>query len=241
VDRAIALLEQTRSARAAKLGADHPSTYTSQANLAKAYLAAGRVEQAIALLEATLEARTAKLGSDHPATLTTQYDLAVACDAAGDAARAESIYRELLESRKRKLGAEHPDVAQVLSALGANLLEQQKWAEAEPLLRESLAIWDAKRPDDWSRFDAQSRLGGSLLSQKKYAEAERWLLSGYNGLKAREAKLPVSSVSRLSRALQRLLDLYTAQDNRTEANKWRQILDESKAITRAAESSSKRP
>ena len=38
-------------------------------------------------------------------------------------------------------------------------LKQQKYAEAEPLLRECLAIRDTKLPDDWSRFSAQSLLG----------------------------------------------------------------------------------
>jgi len=33
-------------------------------------------------------------------------------------------------------------------------------------------------------------LGGSLLGQKKYAEAEPLLLSGYEGMKQREVKIP---------------------------------------------------
>jgi hypothetical protein len=151
------------------------------------------------------------------------------------------MLRDCLAARQKKLGAEHPDVAQTLSALGANLLEQQKWAEAEPLLRESLTIWDAKRPDDWSRFDTQSRLGNSLLGQKKYAAAEPLLLSGYDGLKAREAKIAASSKPRLTAALQRLVQLYAAQDNLAEASKWQQTLDERKVVAAAAEVSPSNP
>jgi hypothetical protein len=77
----------------------------------------------------------------------------------------------------KKLGGDNPDVAQTLSALGRNLLEQPKWAAAEPLLREGLAIWEAKRPDDWNRFDSQSLLGDSLLGRKNHAEAKSGRLS----------------------------------------------------------------
>jgi serine/threonine protein kinase len=229
VNRAIELLEQTRAGRAAKLGADHPSTFTSQNNLALAYLAAGRNGEAVDLFEATLKARVARLGSDHPSTLTTQYDLALACEASADTARAESILREVLAARIAKLGSDHPDVAQTLSTLGANLVKQGKASEAEPLLRAGLTIWVAKRPDDWSRFDTESRLGGSLLEQKKYAEAEPLLLSSYDGLKARETRLAVLNRSRLTAAIQRLVQLYAAKDISAEARKWQSVLDTSTA------------
>ncbi len=221
VDRAIALLEQTLAARAAKLGADHPSTLSSQNNLARAYQAAGRLDRAIALLERTLAARTAKLGADHPGTLTTRYDLAGALKARGDADQAEPMLRDLLAARTKKLGAAHPDVAETLSALGAILLEKRKWAEAEPLLREGLAIWDAKRPDDWFRFDTQSRLGESLLGQEKYAEAEPLLLSSYEGLKVRAAKMPATSKMRVTEAGERIVQLYTSWAKPEKAREWR--------------------
>jgi eukaryotic-like serine/threonine-protein kinase len=241
VDRAIALLETTRAARAAKLGVDHPSTLTSQNNLALAYLAAGRSQEGIALLEATLAARTAKIGADHPATLNTRYELASAFQAEGQARRAESIFRDVLDARQQKLGAEHPDVAQVLSALGANLIEQEKWPEAERLLRESLAIWEAQRPDDWSRFDTESRLGASLLGQRRYAEAEPLLLSAYQGLNVRESRLSRSNKPRLAAALHRLVQLYTAQERPAEANRWQQLLDEYQASAGAAQVLSTKP
>ena len=229
IDRAIALLEQTLAARAAKLGADHPSTFSTQNNLALAYQAAGQIDRAIALFERTLKARASKLGTDHPSTLTSRYDLANAYQATGDLTRAESLLRDVLTARKKKLGAQHPDVAQTLAALGRNHLEQRKWVEAEPLFREGLSIWDAKRPDDWLRFDTQSLLGGSLLGQKKYAEAEPLLLSGYEGLKAREAKIPVPSKIRLTEAIDRLVQLYEAWGKPEQAAHWREKREPSRS------------
>jgi serine/threonine protein kinase/tetratricopeptide (TPR) repeat protein len=221
VDRAIALLERTAAARAAKLGADHPSTLSTQNNLALAYQAAGRLDQAIALFERTLADRTAKHGADHPRTLTTKYDLAAAYAARGDTARAESMLRDVLAARKQMLGAGHPEVAEALSALGADLLRQRKWAEAEPLLRESLAIWDAKRRDAWSRFETRSLLGESLLGRKEYSAAEPLLLSGYDGLEAREATLAVQDKPRLSEAAARIVRLYEAWGQPEKAQQWR--------------------
>ena len=210
VDRAIALLEQTRKARAAKLGADHPSTLSTQNNLALAYEAAGQRDRAIALFEETLAARTTRHGADNLRTLTTRYDLATAYQARGDSARAESMLRDVLAAREKALGPEHPAVAQTLTALGRNLLGQQKWADAEPLLRRALATWDAKRPDDWTRFDTRSLLGESLLGREKYAEAEPLLLSGFEGLKAHEAKLDASRKGFPAVAGERVVRLYEA-------------------------------
>ena len=59
-------------------------------------------------------------------------------------------------SGQTTLGREHPQDAETLSALGRNFVAQRKWAAAEPLLREGLAIWAARAPDDWNRFDAES-------------------------------------------------------------------------------------
>jgi hypothetical protein len=65
-------------------------------------------------------------------------------------------------------------------------------------------------------------LGGALLGQKKYAEAEPLLLKGYEGMKAREAKIPKSGGAelRIPEALDRLIELYTATKNPDEVKKW---------------------
>ncbi|KAF2647279.1 hypothetical protein K491DRAFT_550195, partial [Lophiostoma macrostomum CBS 122681] len=49
-----------------KLGADHPSTLTSMANLASTYRNQGRWEAAEALEVEVMETRKTKLGADHP-------------------------------------------------------------------------------------------------------------------------------------------------------------------------------
>ena len=81
-------------------------------------------------------------------------------------------------------------MARALVDLGLTRLELGKFAEAEASLRDGLAILEKATPDGWERFDALVLLGAALAGQKKYAEAEPLMLSGYEGLKARESSIP---------------------------------------------------
>ena len=96
----------------------------------------------------------------------------------------------MLTHRRKVEKTDSPVLAGVLAQIGNNLLKQAKWSEAEPMLRECLAIRDKVVPDDWSRFNTMNQLGGALLGRGRYAEAEPLLLSGYDGMKARAAKIP---------------------------------------------------
>jgi hypothetical protein len=95
--------------------------------------------------------------------------------------------------------------------------------EAEPLLRACLAIQTKKAPDEWRTFETRSLLGASLLGQKKYAEAEPLLLQGYEGMKAREAKIPAPSKKNLAEAVARIIQLYDAWGKKDRARAWRNV------------------
>jgi hypothetical protein len=107
------------------------------------------------------------------------------------------------------------------------LLVEGKFAEAEPLARECLALREKIIPDDWRRFNAQSMLGGSLLGQKKYADAEPLLLSGYEGLKQRADQIPAAGSMRPQEALQRLVQLYEETGRPELAAQWKKLLAQS--------------
>jgi hypothetical protein len=115
-----------------------------------------------------------------------------------------------------------------------SLLQLKLWIEAEPILRECLAIREKTDPENWRTFNTQSMLGGALLGQKKYAEAEPLLLKGYEGMKALE-KTPAPDAARLAlqqrlaEALDRLIELYTATNRPDEAARWRKEMEELKA------------
>jgi eukaryotic-like serine/threonine-protein kinase len=85
------------------------------------------------------------------------------------------------------------------------------------------------QPDDWTTFDAKSMLGEALLDQKKYADAEPLLLSGYEGLKQHEAKIPSQEKIHRTKALERLVQLYEAWGKNDKAAKWRKEPQAAKA------------
>ena len=108
-----------------------------------------------------------------------------------------------------------------MAQLGSNLIQQRKWTEAETILRACLAIRQKAQPDDWSTFNARSMLGGSLLGQKKFADAEPLILAGYEGMKAREAKIPAPGRPRLAEAAARVVLLYEAWGKPAETTTWK--------------------
>lgn len=112
------------------------------------------------------------------------------------------------------------------------MLVSNAFVNAEKTLRESFAIRLKDSPNSWLTFNTQSMLGEALLGQKKYTEAESPLLSGYEGIIARDAFIPDRLKFRRTKAVQRLVRLYESwnvdePDNgfATKASAWRTKLD----------------
>jgi hypothetical protein len=103
-------------------------------------------------------------------------------------------------------------------------LQEKKYAEAEPLLRQGLSLRERRVPNDWSRFHSESLLGESLRGQndpKKFDEAERLLIGGYEGMKQRAAKIPAPLKRRLTEAGERIVRLYDDRGKPDETAQWR--------------------
>jgi hypothetical protein len=147
-------------------------------------------------------------------------DLANLLDQAGRGPEAEPLFRVGLDSARKRFGADHPRTAGIMAVRGLSLVRRGQWTEAEPILRECLAIREKVQPDEWTTFNTRNLLGGSLLGQKKYAEAEPLLRKGYEGMKQREKTIPQEGRVRLSEALDRLIDFYTATNKPDEVAKW---------------------
>jgi serine/threonine protein kinase/Tfp pilus assembly protein PilF len=141
--------------------------------------------------------------------------------AAGKFDQADRLIRDLLQRQRKKDAPESAEACWWLVSLGATLLKQQKYVEAEPVLRECLGL---RLPDIWERYYAVGLLGGALLGQKKYAEAEPLLLEGYEGMKQREAKVEAPFQVLIAEAAERLVRLYEATDQPEKARTWREKL-----------------
>jgi WD40 repeat protein/tetratricopeptide (TPR) repeat protein len=216
-EKGIPLLEDVVKYRKAK---QDPQTPYAMQMLGLAYKDAGRLKEAIAVLEeaAAKDTRMTR-------------DLLDLCEVAGEHAKVIALcQKQLAEVRKTRPKA-NPN-PNLLASLGRAYLAQKRWSEAEPHLRECVAIWAKLRGENWMKFEAQSLLGGALLGQKKYAEAEPLLVKGYAGLKQRKKAMKPQDAPRLREAVERLVQLYEALGKKDEAAKWRKEVKAKKPKTK---------
>jgi Tfp pilus assembly protein PilF/tRNA A-37 threonylcarbamoyl transferase component Bud32 len=232
-DRSAPLLEEVLKRREAKLGRRPRETQMAVADLGVNYKDSGRLDEAIPLLEEAYQARGqfADLrGFGAP--------LLEAYAQAGRSAEAAKVAQDIVADARKDAPKGSPQLALALALSAQALLRLKAYADAEPLLHECLAIREKAQPDDWSTFNARSMLGEVRLSQKKYAEAEPLLVSGYDGMKRREATMPAGARVRLTEALERLVQLCEAAHQPDEAARWRAELEARKA---AGQSPEKKP
>ncbi len=138
----------------------------------------------------------------------------------GKTEEAAGLSKELLADARRQLAEESTQLARELASTGKAMLDIKAFTEAEPLLRECLAIREKMNPNTWTTFNSKTMLGGALLGQKKYIDAEQLLLAGYEGMKQREKAIPWHGSARVPEALDRLIQLYTETNKPDEVKKW---------------------
>jgi tetratricopeptide (TPR) repeat protein len=219
LQQAVTLFEQVRDALVKTLGADHPRTLTSLCNLATAYQLAGSVPEAIGLFE-KVAAGIEKRQFQHQYARRLMSRAIAAFTAANQLDKAECWRRKWMAAVGQQHGATSPAYACELASLGLNLLQQHKWADAEPVLRESWVIRKKNEADDWRTFNTMSMLGGALLGQKNYTAAEPLLVNGYEGMKARASTIPLDAATPMPEALDRLIELATATTQPDDVRTW---------------------
>jgi eukaryotic-like serine/threonine-protein kinase len=215
LDKSIPLFEEALKHKVAKLGRDHPETLRTMANLGVNYKDAGRFKQAISLLEEVHRAV-----NKSPPLGWVGGSLLDAYAKAGENTKFANLLQEQLSDARKTLPKESQQLAGLLAQGGISLLELKQCTDAEPVLRECVAIREKSQPDIWTTFNTQSMLGGALLGQKKYPDAEPVLLKGYEGMKSHEKSIPPQGVIRLPEAADRLIQLYTETNKSDEVKKW---------------------
>jgi serine/threonine protein kinase/tetratricopeptide (TPR) repeat protein len=223
------LFQKALEGSRAKLGPHHPETLHTLSDVAGFYQDRGQLDRAERLFQEAVTGAKRELGLDHPQTHIYIDNLADVRSARGKPELSEQALRELVDFLRQKSGADSAVYAGQLARLGQNLLAQKRYAEAESKLRDSLAFLTKIDPEGWATFDAQSLLGGALLGQTKYADAEPLLMQGYEGLRARQARISTSARFHLIQALERLVLLYDAWSKPDKAANWRKKLQAEKS------------
>jgi serine/threonine protein kinase/tetratricopeptide (TPR) repeat protein len=218
LNQSIPLFEEIVKIQEKKFGRNHPATQFAVANLGVNYKDGGRLQDGIPLLEEAYQS-SKKLPNLRFAgmALLDGYGKAGMCE------QAVGLAKSQLTEARNAWPKDSPQLAGVLAQIAMTYLELQAGDEAEPLLRESLTIREKVQPDAWSTFNTRALLGGALLGQKQYAESEPLLVAGYEGMKQREATIPEQGKIRLTEAVDRLIELYTATDKPDEVTKWQAI------------------
>jgi tetratricopeptide (TPR) repeat protein len=212
-----------------KLGADHNNTLNCSDQLAAVYEKAGRIQDALRQREESLRGRRKEGdGSNDLGIGYALQEVARLYERLRDYKQAESLWREALSLLKTNENV----LVDVQASLGRCLLHTAKPADAEPVLRQCLALRQKKDPDSWTTFHTKYLLGNALLDQKKYADAEPLLVAGYEGMKRREGKMPQEDKVRLTEGLERLVQLYDAWGKKEKVDEWRKKSEAAKAAPR---------
>src|SRR5262249_44277802 len=144
--------------RISKNGRDHKETLKTMANLAYSYRDTGRMPEAVALMEEVLD-RERTLPVPLPKVDSLRSQAINFYEYAGLFVKSEPLYREFVDEAREESDADDRRIANALAALGANLLHQGKYAEAEKELRECLTLREKAQPLAWSTWSSKSMLG----------------------------------------------------------------------------------
>ena len=172
-DDAVRVLSQVLVAQQRVLGAEHPHTLASMANLANVYSYQGRYEQAQALHEQVLAANRRVLGPKHPHTLASMANLANVYSRQGHYEQAQTLHEQVLAAQQRVLGAEHPDTLTSMNNLAIVYLHQGHYEQARALHEQALA---ANRrvlgPEHPATLASMTNLASVYLRQGYYEQAQ---------------------------------------------------------------------
>ncbi len=205
------------------LGEEHRETVNAMDVLAYLYVCQGQFAKAEALYAKVIEVSRRVRGDEHMGTLIFMRELADLYVRQCQFSKADQLAQDALAKARKHPGELSPlRLAEYLLTLTESLLQQQKHTDAEPLLRELLALGEKHFPERWGFWRVRSMLGGALQGQKKYTEAEPLLVRGYEGMKEREAKIPQLYKAELTKAAERLVQLYEATNQPEKARAWRE-------------------
>jgi eukaryotic-like serine/threonine-protein kinase len=228
---AIELAERVRARQAIHLGVYHPLTLSTLYTLSQAYRDAGDLNKALTLSQQAASG-VEKLGFAYDGARLVIHHLCECHERLKQYGHAEAWWRKWLAVVKARHGAGSTEYIQDLAELGANLLQQQKFAEAAAALGECLAVLQKAEPNSYLTRHTQLMLGAALLGQQKYAEAEPMLVQGYRGMELADKetgnRCPAAAAlmrRELGEAAERLVRLYEAWGKPEEAASWRKELE----------------
>jgi Tetratricopeptide repeat len=165
---------QVMEMRMKLLGAEHPDTLTSMANIAVTYRKQGKWIKAEQLQVQVMDMTKKLLGAEHPDTFTSMADIAFTYWNQGRWIEAEHLEVQVMDMRMKLLGAEHPDTLISMGNLAVTYRNQGKWIEAEQLqvqvMDMSKKLLGAEHPDT---LTSMANIALTYWNQGRWIEAEQ--------------------------------------------------------------------
>ena len=210
------LMVQVSDMRKMLLGAKHPDTLTSLANLASTYSSQGKWNEAKQLKIQVLDMRRGLLGVEHLDTIQGMAILARTYADMGNLKEAEKLRVQVLGMRKKLLGAEHPDTVRSMANLARTYTDKGNLEEAEQLQVEVLdlrqKLLGAEHPDTLKGI---GNLAGIYADKGKLKEAEQLVVQV---LDMRKKVLGAEHLDTLI-SMANLASIYSRQGKWNEAEK----------------------
>jgi tetratricopeptide (TPR) repeat protein len=211
---AVHFLEAARDNLLKTLPPEHLRLSIACSALADAYWESGRPADAGATLRDSLERVRGKVGSASIRTLLASVEWAMWAAEAGDRDQAETIARESARALAR-LGPAANSARALATAVHARcLLLAGRPADAEPLAREALSLFAARKADTWPTADTRALVGLTLTAQHRWADAEPFLSEAVEDLQGFGYRMPFSARRKLAEAE---AALSACQQNRAKA------------------------
>jgi tetratricopeptide repeat protein len=139
--------------------------------VAKLYFQAGRYDQVEQLIIESLRQRETHAEVNQSAMANEAVLLGFAYERRGNLAGAENAFRRANASFASAVGAGHPNAAQAATNVGRMLIAQGKHAEAEPLLRGALKLFETAEDSGSSAGVALNGLGLIYIARELYSDA----------------------------------------------------------------------
>ena len=157
--------------------------------------------------------------------MTTLVNLASAQDLHGDSAGAEATLRERLLFARESWPRGSWRIGGSAMALAGLMLRSERYADAEPFLREAVDSYSqVLGPDHGWTANAESILGSALGHLERFSEGEPLLLRGFQNLMAAAGMEDPRTVD----SARRLVEFYEGQGRTSDAARHRAMIQNPK-------------
>jgi tetratricopeptide (TPR) repeat protein len=155
-----------------ELGQLHPSSIDAKMHLAGCYYHVNRIYDSMPLLETALEDARIVFGPTNLRTAEAASALGIFYYFTGQP-EAEELLREAIDVLAQKLNTNHPGIVTSRTYLGQLLVGQNRFTDAETILRENVQAMTNKADEPLStRIQAIGALAYALMMQGKFEEGE---------------------------------------------------------------------